>query len=171
MAGRLDLAQALRSFVTGQAKDVARFHKQLADAILRRTVPLNWFGAIETEKVGKRDVVDLKLRGTAIFVDVARLQSLALGIAETGTRRRFEAIARQRGVKQQRRDAWISAFEFLQMLRLRIQLDGPENPGWVAGYPNKLDLSALTDIDRRLLKESFRIARELQQRIELDYPG
>lgn len=170
-AGRVDLAQELRSFVTGHAKDVSRFHKQLADNILRRTVPLNWFGAIETEKVGKREVVDLKLRGTAIFVDVARLQSLALGIAETGTRRRFEAIARQRGVKPQRRDAWISAFEFIQMLRLRIQLDGPENPGWVAGYPNKLDLSALTDIDRRLLKESFRVARELQQRIELDYPG
>lgn len=171
MTGRVDLAHQLRSYVTEHAKDVGRFHKQLADVILRRTVPLNWFGAIETEKIGKREVVDLKLRGTAIFVDVARLQSLALGIAETSTRRRFEAIARQRGVKQQRRDAWLSAFEFLQMLRLRIQLDGPENPGWVPGHPNKLELSTLTDIDRRLLKESFRIARELQQRIQLDYPG
>ncbi|HEY0847963.1 MAG TPA: DUF294 nucleotidyltransferase-like domain-containing protein [Noviherbaspirillum sp.] len=169
LAGRLDLASALRDFVTARAKDVTRFHKMLADDILRRSVPLNWFGAIETEKVGKQEVVDLKLRGTAIFVDVARLLSLACGIAETNTRRRFEAIARHRGLKSQRGETWSSAFEFLQMLRLRVQLDGPESPGWVAGHPNKLELSALTDIDRRLLKETFRVAHELQQRVELDY--
>lgn len=169
LVGRLELAHALRDAVTRHAKDVTRFHKQLADNILRRSVPLNWFGAIETERVGKQDVVDLKLRGTAIFVDVARLQSLACGIAETNTRRRFEAIAQQRGVKPQRWEAWCSAFEFLQMLRLRVQLDGAENTGWVAGHPNKLELSALTDIDRSLLKESFRVARDLQQRVELDY--
>lgn len=169
LAGRKDMADALRGFVTERAKDVTRFHKLLADDILRRSVPLNWFGAIETEKLGKQEVVDLKLRGTAIFVDVARLFSLAFGIAETNTRRRFDAIARHRGLKSQRGETWSSAFEFLQMLRLRVQLDGSQSPGWVAGHPNKLELSALTDIDRRLLKESFRVAHELQQRVELDY--
>ncbi len=169
LAGRTELAHELRAFVTERAKDVTRFHKQLAGDILRRSVPLNWFGAIDTEKLGKQEVVDLKLRGTAIFVDVARLQSLAFGIPETNTRRRFEAIARHRGFKSQRSEAWSAAFEFLQMLRLRVQLDGSDSPGWVAGHPNKLEVSALNDIDRRLLKEAFRIARDLQQRIELDY--
>jgi CBS domain-containing protein len=148
---------------------VPRFHKQLADDILRRSVPLNWFGAIETEKIGKQETVDLKLRGTAIFVDVARLQSLAYGIPETGTRRRFEAIARERGIEPQRGEAWCSAFEFLQMLRLRVQLDGEASAGGVPGHPNKVELAALNDIDRRLLKESLRIARRLQRRVELDY--
>lgn len=170
LAGRQELAVALREFVTQAAKDMPRFHKQLADDILRRSAPLNWFGAIETERIGKRELVDLKLRGTAIFVDVARQQSLALGIAETGTRRRFEAIARQRGVEPQRADLWCTAFEFLQMLRLRVQLDGKDSPGWVEGHPNKIEVAALNAIDRRLLKESFRVARTLQQRIELDYP-
>lgn len=169
LAGKVELAHTLRAFVTQRSKDVPRFYKQLADDILRRSVPLNWFGAIDTEKLGKQEVVDLKLRGTAIFVDAARLQSLAFGIVESNTRRRLEAIARHRGLKPQRSQAWCAAFEFLQMLRLRIQLGGEESPGWVAGHPNKLELTALTDIDRRLLKESFRVARELQQRVELDY--
>jgi CBS domain-containing protein len=30
-------------------------------------------------------------------------------------------------------------------------------------------VAALNDIDRRVLKESLRVARRLQQRIELDY--
>jgi CBS domain-containing protein len=30
-------------------------------------------------------------------------------------------------------------------------------------------VAALNDIDRRMLKESLRIARRLQQRMELDY--
>ena len=31
------------------------------------------------------------------------------------------------------------------------------------------DVASLNDIDRRVLKESLRVARRLQQRIELDY--
>jgi signal-transduction protein with cAMP-binding, CBS, and nucleotidyltransferase domain len=34
-----------------------------------------------------------------------------------------------------------------------------------------VDVNQLPAIDRRLLKEALRVARVLQQRIELDYPG
>jgi len=34
---------------------------------------------------------------------------------------------------------------------------------------NLAEVAALNDIDRRVLKESFRVARRLQQRMELDY--
>lgn len=169
LTGRTGLADTLRTYVTDLSRDVSRFHKQLADDILRRRVPLGWFDRIATETVDGKKTVDLKLRGTAIFVDVARLQSLALGIGETGTRRRFEAIAQARGSGQQAGETWSSAFEFLQMLRLRVQIGGTGNPGTVPAHPNKVELAALNDIDRRMLKESFRVARTLQQRVELDY--
>jgi CBS domain-containing protein len=35
--------------------------------------------------------------------------------------------------------------------------------------PNELEVASLNDIDRRVLKESLRFARRLQQRLELDY--
>jgi CBS domain-containing protein len=35
--------------------------------------------------------------------------------------------------------------------------------------PNRVAVSSLNDIDRRILKESFRVARSLQQRMHLDY--
>ena len=35
--------------------------------------------------------------------------------------------------------------------------------------PNRIRVDALNDIDRRILKETFRVARGLQQRMQLDY--
>jgi CBS domain-containing protein len=60
----------------------------------------------------------------------------------------------------------VAAFEFLQMLRLRVQIAQPDAP---ADKANQVELSTLNDIDRRMLKESFRVARRLQQKMELDY--
>ena len=59
----------------------------------------------------------------------------------------------------------MSGFEFLQLLRLRVQLEAPSNPE----KPNHLNLAGLNEIDRRILRESFRVARSMQQRLQLDY--
>jgi hypothetical protein len=45
----------------------------------------------------------------------------------------------------------------------RGPLPGPDD------NPNRIDVKQLNDIDRRLLKESLRAARHLQQRLQLDY--
>jgi CBS domain-containing protein len=171
LVGRAELTLAMREFVTSHASRVPRFIKQLAGNALRNRPPLTWLGAVETRKVEGRDVLDLKMQGTALFVDAARLYALAQGIEETGTRPRFQAIARALDVEPQESEAWIGGFEFLQMLRLQVQLrrerreavQGPD------GNPNLIDFAALNDIDRRVVKESLRVARRLQQRMELDY--
>ena len=60
------------------------------------------------------------------------------------------------------------------MLRLRAQVGledgaapGPA-PARAPGHPNLLDLDTLNDLDRRLLRDAMRVARSLQQRVELD---
>ena len=75
------------------------------------------------------------------------------------------------GVEPQESEAWIGGFEFLQMLRLHVQLehDSREAVDAPDGNQNLVDVAALNDIDRRVLKESLRVARRLQQRMELDY--
>lgn len=170
VAGNAALAAPLREFITVQAPAVPRFLKQLADNALTHRAPLNWRGAIDTREEDGRDVVDLKLQGTAIFVDVARLYSLARGVSATGTRARLETVGQAIGIERRERDAWVGAFEFLQMQRLQVQLAiGPDSIGSVQANANLVEVRSLNDIDRRMLKESFRIARQLQQRLELDY--
>lgn len=162
LAGDAALAHTLRSEVQEHARRTPRFLKQLAGNALSHGAPLNWLGGVDTDADG---MIDLKLQGTTIFVDGARLYSLAHGVGATGTRERLEAAGPRMGLAATEYEAWIGAFEFLQMLRLRIQLEGAEG----AGHPNRLRVADLNDIDRRILKESFRMARALQQRMQLDY--
>ena len=162
LAGDAMLAEALRSEVRESARLTPRFLKQMALNALARNVPLNWFGGIDSDE---RGTVDLKLQGTAIFVDVARLYSLAHGVPATSTRERLETVGQRMGLPGAEYEAWVGGFEFLQMLRLRVQL---ERPG-ATETPNRVRVADLNDIDRRILKESFRLARQLQQRLQLDY--
>jgi CBS domain-containing protein len=152
----------LRAEVVQAARNTPRFLKQMVLNSIEHSAPLNWLGGIDADAQG---TVDLKLQGTAIFVDAARLYALAQGLEATGTRERLEGAGQGLGLAAAEYQAWIGGFEFLQMLRLRVQLEGTGD----AAQPNRMGVASLNDIDRRILKESFRIARALQQRLQLDY--
>jgi CBS domain-containing protein len=171
LAGAADLVQPMRELVTRQAGRTPRFLKQMAENALRNGPALNWRGGIDTQSQGGQDVIDLKLHGTAIYVDAARLYALAHGIEATGTRERFEGAARAMGAAPHEAEAWVGGFEFLQMMRLQVQLarDRREAVDASDGNPNLVDVAALNDLDRRVLKETLHVARRLQQRIQLDY--
>jgi CBS domain-containing protein len=162
LAGYTELAQHLHAEVLEAARRTPRFLKQMAQNALSRAAPLNWLGGID---VDDRGTLDLKLQGTAIFVDAARLYSLAHGSPATSTRERFEQAGLRMGLAPSEYEAWVGGFEFMQMLRLQVQLQAQSPPA----EPNRIALSSLNDIDRRILKESLRVARSLQQRMHLDY--
>jgi CBS domain-containing protein len=168
IAGNPSLAEPLRALIGRAAARLPRFQHQLALNALARRPPLNWLGGIDARHLDGRDVVDLKLQGSAVFVDAARVYALAHGVGATSTRLRLEAAGRAIGLEPQESEAWVGAFEFLQLLRLQVQLDAASR-GAVDGSANRIEPAALNDIDRRMLKESLHVARRLQQRIELDY--
>ena len=166
LVGQASLTEPLRALIVAKAAAVPRFIKQMADNTLRNRVPLNWLGALETQVIEGRQWFDLKHQGTALFVDMARLYALAHGVAATGTRERFEALGPLLQVEPHESQTWIASFEYLQMLRLQVQL---LPNGAAQQQPNLIELAKLNDIDRRILKECLRVARSLQQKVELDY--
>jgi CBS domain-containing protein len=110
-------------------------------------------------------MLDLKLHGTALFVDVARLYALAHGLPL-----RHARAARGGGPAHARGAAGKRSLGH----RLRVPADaaaaGADGRRRHAdGNPNLLDTATLNDIDLRMLKETIRIARRLQQRMGLDY--
>jgi CBS domain-containing protein len=62
-------------------------------------------------------------------------------------------------------EAMVEAFHFMLLFRLRHQFlgAGPE------AQANLINPDALNELDRRILKEAFRQARKLQNRLSLDY--
>jgi CBS domain-containing protein len=126
--------------VLAQTKANRAFLRTLTQAALQSAPPLGLL------KDFSADELDLKAQGARIFVDAARVLALADGIAETSTARRLRAKGEAQAAE---------AFHFIQALRLR--------------RGNRVRVGELSAIDRRILKEAFREAAVLQQRIKLDF--
>lgn len=165
LVGNDQLLKELRTEVTEMTAATPRFLKLMAEAACRNTVPLNWLGSLDTKKIDNKQVIDLKLQGTAIVVEIARIYALAHRIEALNTQERLAALGRVSGVPKKESSAWIAAFQYLQTLRLAIQLDG----GMIGDNPNALDVESLNAVDRTILKGSLSRIRSLQQRLELDY--
>jgi CBS domain-containing protein len=165
LAGNETLLQPLREYVTKLAQAIPRFIKLLVENSLQWKVPLNWFGSLETKELEGKNVIDIKLQGTAIVVDCARIYSLANGISAVNTRERLAAIGRVMQITEAESQAWIAAFEYLQTLRLAAQIDGH----LIGSNPNAVDVDQLNSVDRTILRESLSKVRNLQQHLELDY--
>jgi CBS domain-containing protein len=164
--GRLELADALRAWLTRNAPARTLFLRLMAENALRNAPPLGVLRDFAVDQHdGAEDSLDLKLNGATPFVDAARILSLAAGDMHTGTAERLRALA-QRRLDAGEVDAWVDAFHFIQMLRLRHQQDriarGLEPDNFV--QPERLN-----ELDRRILKEAFRQGRKLQQRLRLDF--
>jgi CBS domain-containing protein len=94
-------------------------------------------------------------------------------VRATGTAARFDQLMQAGALPAREARDWTAAFQFLQSLRLRAQhrLAAAADSADAQANPNRIDARELSTIDRRILKESFRQARELQQRLAADYPG
>jgi CBS domain-containing protein len=163
--GDATLCAELRAWLFSYSRANPLFLRLLVQNALEVEPPL---GLIRTfvvdDDAARKGTLDLKTRGTRVFVDCARVFALALGIADTGTAARLRAAGARLNVLPRHVDATVEAFQFLQLLRLRQQ----DAPG-TAGQPNRLDPSTLHEIDQRMLKEAFRQGKQLQERLRLQY--
>ena len=181
VAGHADLVRPLHQLIQIQAPQRPRFLRLLAGQSLNFRPALNWLGGLEAQSEEGHQWLDLKLHGTAVFVDAARFLALAHGVPGLGTRERLLGAGEAMGVPRHERESWAAAFEVLQTLRLRVQMgQGSAGPwGLQAGHldpgrqppehPNRIDLRDLNDLDRLLLRDALRVARRLQQRMEMDW--
>jgi CBS domain-containing protein len=165
LAGNASLLKPLRDYVLKQAQATPRFIKLLTENSLHWKVPFNWFGSLETKELDGKKIIDIKMQGTAIVVDAARIYSLAHGIAAVNTRERLAAVGRALNVSEAESMGWIASFEYLQTLRLAAQIDGHA----IGGNPNAVDVEQLNSVDKTILRESLSKVRNLQQQLELDY--
>lgn len=162
------LVDALREFLLGAVKTRPVFLRQMAANAIQVRPPIGFFGGIVVEK-DEGGTVDLKKQAARVFVDCARILSLAAGVGAVSTVDRLRGVGPVLKMSEDEVGAAIDSFHFIQMLRLRRQ-DGLEREGGGAGdEPNRVDPETLSPLDRRILREALRQARKLQNRVALDY--
>lgn len=166
--GRHDLAEALRASLLEPARARPAFLRALALYALESAPPLGLISDFQTEDVpGAPGTLDLKKSGARLFVDAARVLSLAAATPHTHTAHRLRQAGPEIGMSEEEIASATEAFFFIQNLRLREQLlAGPRGE---PRSPNRIDPGELNEVDRRILKECFRQAQKLQRRLALDY--
>lgn len=161
--GNADLARDLRAYITALVADRRVFLGQMANLIIKNRPPIGFFKAFVVEKGGEhRDELNLKVKGIAPLVDIVRLFSLEKGIAETSTIERIDTLRKRHAVVGELGDEMEHAFEALMMLRIHHQfrqIEGGLQPD------NFINPSALNKLERRMLKDSFRLIEGLQDHI------
>jgi CBS domain-containing protein len=92
-------------------------------------------------------------------------------VTQTNTIQRLRQSAPGLHIPDSEVEAWINAFLFIQLLRLRHHYAANEHHDDARAYPlnNLIDPSQLNDLDRRILKEAFRQARKVQAKLSADY--
>ena len=159
--GKDQLAEVLREHLFGLTRNNDRFLRSLAEMALEAGPPLGLLRDFVVEEEGEhRGTINLKMSGARLFVDAARVISLATATAHTSTEQRLRQGGAKINMPGGEIDAIVEAFYFIQLLRLRSH-DG--------AAPNHINPDTLNEVDRRILKESFRQARKLQTRLKLDY--
>ncbi len=167
--GDAGLAEMLRTHLVEKTRRQDIFLYHLARQALTNRAPLSFFRNLIVEKDGEyKNRLDIKHKGIAPYVDVARILSLKHGIKETNTLARFRVLADEGHLDRHVAKSAIGSYELLMQLRLLHQLDQLEEGILPDNY---IDPADLTDLERRTLKESFRVLERLQAILETMFPA
>ena len=161
LAGEATLAEDLRSWLNQLITSHPLLLRQLAVNALQTKPPLGLIRDFADTDDDYPGTIDLKKFAARPFIDAARIFALSFGLTATNTADRLRQAAPLMRLTEDEVGAYIDAFHFVQLLRLR-NLFGQDNP-------NRVSLDALNELDRRILKEALRQARKLQARLEMDF--
>jgi CBS domain-containing protein len=112
------------------------------------------------EKTGpQKGKFNIKLNGLCPIIDAARLSALETGVYDTSTAARLMELRDRHGTMSEFSGELEQAFEFLLSMRLRRQYqqitEGKEPD-------NFIDPNELGALDRKLLKEAFKLILSAQ---------
>lgn len=164
--GNHALADALRDHLLSLSKENTIFLRMMGQNALEVSPPVGMFSRFSTDGGEFSGTIDIKKQGSRLFVDGARILALAKGVRATSTEQRLRLGGQRIKRSGQAVEADVSAFQFIQGLRLRLPADRPHQ---AHAHANRLDPYSLNEFDQRMLREAFRQAQHLQERIKLDF--
>ncbi|AZT83477.1 CBS domain-containing protein [Marinobacter sp. NP-4(2019)] len=144
----------------------ALFQKMLAGNAMNRRPPLTIFRNFRYAPDGRKHTIDLKRQGLAPFVEAVRVFALANGVEEANTLERIDRLVAKGAFDPKDANAWKEAYSLIQAIRMRAHQEMLNRNEPLSNY---IDPDDLNPLDRRILRESFRQAQRLQQKLEVTY--
>lgn len=163
IAGNIPLADELRHWLNSRASEQTLFLRFLTQTALNNRPPLGVFRDFTTNE---KDAINLKINGAAILVDAARIMALQMGISTTNTIQRFEQAGTGFGLSESQVNGCIETFLFIQLLRMQHHFEQAQKG---EALSNDIKPAQLNSLNKRVLREAFRLIRELQSTLANRY--
>ena len=160
------IREAMAECGSGRGKSV--FVAALARQAAGYDVPLGFFRRFVLASHGEHgDVLELKARGLLPLTDLVRVRAIAAGITAPGTQERIAQLLAEERLTRRDADRLAGAHRLLAGLRVRLhaeQVRRGEEPH------NHLDPDSLSHAERTSLRDAFRVIREAQKGLMMDFP-
>lgn len=157
----------IRNNILHKTKRSTLFLALLSRNALKLSPPLGFFRDFVLEDDGEhKDMLDLKHKGIAPIVELARIYALTEGISSINTINRLKAAAGTPSLSKEASDDLIDALEFLGSLRIEHQAKQIKSNQPADNY---LAPSSLSKLEREHLKDAFKVIRSMQKVIQSRY--
>lgn len=168
--GDFTLADRLKNHLLHKLEGKDIFLRHMAQLSIQVRSPVGFFRTFAVEKSGKyKNKMNLKFTCLAPIINIVRLFSLESRIPETATMERMQALKNTHTILKEFGDELENAFEFISLLRIRLQHEQIEKG---LEPDNYLDPKQLNMYERRVLKQSCQLIAKLQDIINKRYnPG
>ncbi|WP_028951245.1 putative nucleotidyltransferase substrate binding domain-containing protein [Sulfurihydrogenibium subterraneum] len=164
--GKTELAEKLRDYLFEKISDNKTFLSWFALPTISFKTPLNFFGGFETEKGEHKGELDIKKGGIFPIIHGIRSLSVENRITETNTFNRIKELVNLNVINKDFGKELIESLEFMLTLRLRERLKKIEMKKQPDDYIN---VNSLTNYEKDLLKESFKIVNKFKDFITNHY--
>ncbi|MDX1677800.1 DUF294 nucleotidyltransferase-like domain-containing protein [Arsukibacterium sp.] len=165
--GELQWAEQLQQLVSKLAQKHPLFLASMTRNALSRTPPLGFFKDFVMEQDGKQNnILNIKRRGTAPFVDLIRIHALAIGSTESNSYSRLQHIMDARILPKGRAEDLRDAFEVIAMTRIRHQAAALRSG---VQPDNNVLPEQLSEFERKHLKEAFQVLSNAQKFLKFHF--
>ena len=166
--GTQQLAVDMREFIISNTTKRSLLPYYLARQCVAKRAPLSFFNNFIVEKNGEhKDMLDIKDRGIAPFVDFVRILSLRFGIKETNTLERMKALLAAEKISTDLYNSMADAYELQMQLRVIHQLGQIENG---EEPDNFIHPEHLTDLEKQMLKDAFAVIERMHGVLDNLFP-
>jgi CBS domain-containing protein len=167
--GEVELFNELRTDILNKTRGNGIFTAFMAANALQHRPPLGFFRTFVLIHGGKHDdTFDIKHRGIVPITDIARVFALDQGLTAVNTTERLEAAAETTVLSREMGENLVDALEFIASMRIYHQAEQIRKELKPDNYMSPEELS---DLERRHLKDAFRVIQEMQDAMENRYQG
>jgi CBS domain-containing protein len=167
--GDKELFNELQGDILGKTRGNGIFTAYMASNALQHRPPLGFFRNFVLIHDGEHDdTFDIKHRGIVPITDIARVFALSQGLKPVNTTERIEAAAETPILSREMGENLIDALEFIASMRINHQAEQIRKGVQPDNY---LAPDELSDLERRHLKDAFRVIQDMQETMNSRYQG